>query len=888
MDATVPARPAFERYLFAALAVMATLLLREALQLAVGAKTPFFLLLMIAPIAASLYGGRGPGWMATGAGAAFGYLSVTQPVSPHVLLEQVTYITAFVVVGGLVTWVIDSRARALRRMELEKVAIERRERRVREVLEAAPSAMLLFDPKGRIRLANGEAERLFGYTREELRELEVEQLIPDRFRGGHRERREGFLRAPTSRPMGAGRELYARRANGTEVPVEVGLRSFAGDDGVQVLATIVDVSARRALDAERAESEARFRSLAQTMPAFVFVADAGGLNVFTNERYQQYTGMTPQQLLGDGWLSVLHPDDRSGAAARWQAALADGREYEARYRFRRYDGLFRWHLLKCSPRPGGTDGTDRWYGTVMDIDDIVRAEHMLARQAALIDQSSDAIFVREFDGPITFWSRGAERLYGWTAAEMVGRIPHELLGNPGGDVRRAIKQDLLASGEWSGELKHRRKDGTPLTVLSRWSMTRGPDGNPREVLETNTDVTGVVAAREAMQQAAGQLREADRRKDEFLAVLSHELRNPLSPIRAGLQVLEGSDEPRVQQETRRMMRRQLSQLVRLVDDLLDVSRISTGKLRLARERFELGEALQHAIESVRPEIAQRGQTFEAELLGQEAYLVGDSVRVRQVFANLLNNASKYTPPGGRIRVRVELPAPGRVSVSVTDTGIGLAPEQMERVFELFTQVERAGRPREGLGIGLSLARQLVELHGGRLFATSGGEGQGSTFAVELPVAATLVPAVPSADGAASARRPRSFVVADDNRDAADSLAMILELAGHEVHVAYDGDEALAAVRRHAPDVAVLDIGMPRLTGYEVAQRVRTTAGGARVVLAALTGWGQEHDRARALASGFDRHFTKPVDPDQIDRMLDELERAGRFGSVAAEPATAGR
>jgi PAS domain S-box-containing protein len=876
MDATVPARPTLERYLFAALAVVATLFLREALQLAVGAKTPFFLLLMIAPIAASLYGGRGPGWAATAGGAAFGYVSIAQPISHHVLLEQATYIVVFVVVGVLISGVIDSRARALRRVELENAAIQRRERRVREVLEAAPSAMLLFDRAGRISLANGEAERLFGYTRDELRRLEVEQLLPERFRGGHRGSREAFLRAPTSRPMGAGRELYARRSDGTEVPVEIGLRSFASDEGVQVLATIVDVSARRALDAERAENEARFRSLAQAMPALVFVADASGGNTFTNDRFQQYTGMAADQLLGEGWLASLHPEDRARAARDRQAGLVAQAEYEGKYRIRRHDGAYRWHLVKSSPRPAELAGARGWYGTVMDIDDMVQAERTLARQAALIDQSSDAIFVREFDGPITFWSRGAERLYGWTAEEMVGRVPHELLGDPGGERRRAIRSDLLASGEWSGELQHRRKDGTRLTVLSRWSMTRGPDGQPREVLETNTDVTSVSAARATMLAATEQLREADRRKDEFLAVLSHELRNPLSPIRAGLEVLDGTADPQLQQETRRMMRRQLAQLVRLVDDLLDVSRISTGKLRLTRERFELGQALQHAIESVRPQMAQRGQAFEADLLGQEAYLVGDSVRVTQVFANLLNNASKYTPPGGRIRVRVELPVPGRVRVCVTDTGVGLAPEQLERVFGLFTQVERSGRPKEGLGIGLSLARQLVELHGGTLCAESEGEGRGASFVVELPVTATLVPPVPATPLAAGVRRARSFVVADDNRDAADSLAMILQLAGHEVHVAYDGDEALRALRQYAPDVAVLDIGMPRLTGYEVATRVRTA--GSRVVLAALTGWGQEHDRAQALASGFDRHFTKPVDPDQIDRMLEDLERSGRLGA----------
>jgi PAS domain S-box-containing protein len=368
------------------------------------------------------------------------------------------------------------------------------------------------------------------------------------------------------------------------------------------------------------------------------------------------------------------------------------------------------------------------------------------------------------------------------------------------------------------------------------------------------------------------LREQDRRKDDFLATLAHELRNPLAPIRNGLQVLQlaGGDRA-IAGRAVAMMERQLGQMVRLIDDLLDVSRITRGKLLLRKERVELAGVVRAAVETARPALDAGGHRLEVSLPDEPVWVDADPTRLAQVFGNLLTNAAKYTDRGGRVRLTAH-PEGGGVVVSVEDNGIGIAAEHLAGVFEMFNQVTPViERSQGGLGIGLALVRGLVEMHGGTVEAHSEGPGRGSIFTVRLPAARptppeTLLPA-PEVGAARPAMR---ILVADDNRDAADSLTMLLQLAGHEVRTAHDGREAVEAAAAFRPDVALLDIGMPGLTGYEVARRVREQPGGAGVVLVAITGWGQEEDKRRAAEAGFDHHLTKPVDPLALERLLSAL------------------
>jgi signal transduction histidine kinase/ActR/RegA family two-component response regulator len=377
-----------------------------------------------------------------------------------------------------------------------------------------------------------------------------------------------------------------------------------------------------------------------------------------------------------------------------------------------------------------------------------------------------------------------------------------------------------------------------------------------------------------IERSESELREAHRRKDEFLAILAHELRNPLAPIRNSLHILRltSQHDPTVRRagET---MERQVGHIVRLVDDLLEVSRITSGKIELRRERVEVATVVRSAAETSRPLIAAASHHLSLEVPPEPLMLEADPVRLAQVFANLLNNAAKYTDAGGQIGLTVRREGRG-VVISVRDTGMGIPREMLPRVFELFTQVDRHGeRAQGGLGIGLTLVKSLVELHDGTVEAYSEGPGRGSEFVVRLPLAAPRgigdIPA--AAAGPVAALALRRVLVVDDNRDAAESLGMLLKLLGADVEVAYDGASALEALATYRPTIVLLDIGMPGMDGHEVARRIRSQPEFDDVTLIALTGWGQEEDRRHARTAGFDYHLIKPADIGAIETLLHSLE-----------------
>jgi CheY-like chemotaxis protein len=395
-----------------------------------------------------------------------------------------------------------------------------------------------------------------------------------------------------------------------------------------------------------------------------------------------------------------------------------------------------------------------------------------------------------------------------------------------------------------------------------------------------------------LRQMAADLSEADRRKDEFLATLAHELRNPLAPLRNMLELMKRSgDDTQVLHQARDTMERQVSQMVRLVDDLLDLSRISRDKLELRMEPVELAAVLDQALEASRPLAEQAGHNLHVQLPREPVHLHADQARLAQVFSNLLNNSCKYTPEGGEIWLRAER-REGDVAVTVKDNGTGIPPDKLDSIFEMFTQVDRTlERSQGGLGIGLTLVKRLVQMHGGTISVRSDGEGRGSEFEVRLPtilqpqtteaepakvepVQAESAPppasqAPPAAASAKSAKRRRILVV-DDNKDAAVSLAMLLKVSGNETHTAHDGQEALDAVERLSPEVVLLDIGLPILNGYEVCRRLRMRPGANGLVLVALTGWGQEEDRRKSHEAGFNGHLVKPVDFAQLTKLLNSL------------------
>jgi PAS domain S-box-containing protein len=500
-----------------------------------------------------------------------------------------------------------------------------------------------------------------------------------------------------------------------------------------------------------------------------------------------------------------------------------------------------------------------------DVTERKRTEEARARLAAIIESSEDAIVSKTLDGVIQSWNAGAERLFGYTAEEAVGRpitliIPPERL-----DEEIAIL-DRLRRGERVEHFETVRvaKDGRRLDISLTVSPLRDAEGRVIGASKVARNITERKRAEEA-------LREADRRKDEFLALLAHELRNPLAPLRNGLQVMRlAAGDPNAVAQARGMMERQLGHLVRLVDDLLDVSRISRNKMELRRSRVLLADVVSSAVETARPLIDAGAHTLTVSLPPEPVFLDADLTRLAQVFGNLLTNSAKYTRPGGHIWLTAERRGED-LFVSVRDNGIGIPAESLRSIFDMFSQVDRGiERSTGGLGIGLALVKGLVEMHGGTVTAESAGVGKGSTFTVRLPAlesrpqrrAEDSGQGGPAAEGAG-----RRVLVVDDNRDSATSMAMMLRLMGNEVRTAHDGVEAVEVAEEFRPQVILMDVGMPRLNGYQATRRIRGQPWGRSVRIIALTGWGQEGDKLQSKEAGCDGHLVKPVNLPDLERLL---------------------
>jgi PAS domain S-box-containing protein len=507
------------------------------------------------------------------------------------------------------------------------------------------------------------------------------------------------------------------------------------------------------------------------------------------------------------------------------------------------------------------------------------AEEESARRAdaeARYRLAADAVngVIYEYD----FRTRRVQRTRG--LYEVLGWLPDDVPPAPDWwdqqvhpEDREARKQRFhegAAAGQRHFVLRYRmrHKDGRWLHVEDRAVLVHDEQGEMWKLHGCTVDVTDRHAAEQELRRLNEELRAADRRKDEFVATLAHELRNPLAPIRNAVRILQakGPHEPELEW-SRAVIDRQVSHMSRLLEDLLDVSRITQGKLELRREFVPLADVIDAAVETSRPAIDAGEHTLDLVLPPQPVQVEADPVRLAQVFANLLTNAAKYTERGGRITFAVWCEA-AQVHVSVRDTGIGIAPEMIGRLFQMFSQATPAKqRAQGGLGIGLSLVKGLVELHGGTVDARSDGPGRGSEFVVHLPLAGEQGMAPVGGPGGAMVRLARRVLVVDDNHDSADTLATLLQVMGCEVAVAYDGEEALAAGRAFKPDAVLLDLGMPRLNGFEACECMRREPWGQAICIVALTGWGQEEDRRRTQEAGFNAHLVKPADPGKLTELL---------------------
>jgi len=615
-------------------------------------------------------------------------------------------------------------------------------------------------------------------------------------------------------------------------------------------------------------SDERFRVLVESVQDYaIFMLDPDGLVRSWNAGAQRLKGYSADEIIGRS-MEVFYPTDaiaRGWPAEELRRATAQGRMEDEGWRVRK-DGQRFWASVVITALRDASGALQGFAKVTRDLTERRNHEEALRQseeQLRLLIGAVDdcAIFMLSPKGEVLTWNAGAERINGYTAAEVIGRhfdmfFTEEDLatGMPARELEMARRTGRAQTDGWRV-----RKDGQAFWAKVAIARMLGPDGALRGYAKVTRDLSE--------QQRWAELGKSSRRMEEFLAMLAHELRNPLAPLRNAVDIMALHNElPPSMTEVRNVIDRQTRHLTRLVDDLLDVARITTGKISLLKGWLDVREVIGASVESVRPRAAEKRQSLGLELPDEPVGVLGDSTRLAQAFQNLLNNATRYTPDGGAIRV-IGRRQGGSFRLEFTDNGIGLQPDAGERIFHLFSQEPVARQAADsGLGIGLSLARRIAELHGGSLAASSAGPGQGSTFTMVLP----MCPRLDSAPTTTAVERPavrgRRVLVIDDNHDSTDSMVALLGLLGHEAKGAYRGDDGLAMVEAFEPEVVLLDLEMPDMNGFDVARRLRDRFYD-RVTVIAMTGYGRQGDRQSTLVTGFDGHLTKPVGFEQLEAVL---------------------
>jgi PAS domain S-box-containing protein len=498
------------------------------------------------------------------------------------------------------------------------------------------------------------------------------------------------------------------------------------------------------------------------------------------------------------------------------------------------------------------------------------------RFRSIFQESNDFIVTADLQQRISYCNPATAAALGWPSEQIIGRSIAEFIPAPHFDRTSAmLDQKLRAGGSTRYEVEVATRDGRRMTWEINSRLTFGPDGKPTGLHAIGRDVTSMRQAHEALRISERALREADQRKNEFLAMLAHELRNPLAPIRTAAQILKKSrGSPDQIEQASEIVERQVEHITRIVDDLLDVSRVTRGLVTLDMQPTSLRDVLLTAVEQVRPMIDSKQHRLNVTLPDHQVILSGEGVRLVQMVSNLLSNAARHSGTNGMIDLFVVVHLQ-LVEIHVRDHGFGIAPALLPRIFDLFAQGDRsAARSEGGLGIGLALVRRLAELHGGHVEATSAGLGRGAEFTIVLPrLADDTIRSSATTPIKATENDPLRILIVDDNRDAANMLAVLLQLDGHQTFVEYDAHSALQRAQAERPEVMLLDIGLPDMNGYELAQQLRSTPATAGAWLVAVTGYGQEDDRKQSKAAGFDHHLMKPVGADELKVLLAELKRA---------------
>lgn len=763
-----------------------------------------------------------------------------------------------------------SRAQAPRTADYESGSVP--------LFDATSVGMAILDPRARRLLRSNRALGVItGYSAAELQGMRLEQL-----ESSYDEDRHGNHNGAGS-PLASDERAADRRwrrKDGGEVWVQISEDALLDSAGqaTGVVIVVHDVTARRHAEELLRQSDARFRWAADAMQALVYDVDVSGdpsaapAQAYGIEHVVGAEGIG-STLTSAWWHARIHPDDLPAHLENLERTLhgGDSASYRAEYRVRHTDGSWRdvQDMAQVFRDPQGRPV--RLVGTIIDVTVRKRAVEALQeseqRFRVMADNSPVMIWVTDTRGSVEFVNEAYRRFFGVSEAEIGGEGGWYPLVHPD-DAERAIEVMMSAirvGRSFSSESRVRGADGDWHWIASEGTARFSHDGTFLGHVGSSVDITERKRAEEA-------LHDANRRKDTFLAILAHELRNPLNPIKSAVEVLRlrGPQQPELVWG-RNVIGRQVDNLSRLIEDLLDVSRISRGTLELRREPVELATILDEAVVASRPLIDARRHELRVRLPAEPIVLHADVVRLTQVFLNLLNNAAKYTPEQGRIWLSADREGHEAV-VRVRDTGVGIAPAQLPNLFDMFYQADRGvERSHGGLGIGLTLVHRLIRLHGGSVQAFSAGVGEGAEFVVRLPVAHASEAGPGARSGEAGATpAPRRILIVDDNEDSADTLAELLRIHGSVVRTANDGASALEVAGEWRPEVVLLDIGMPRMSGYEVCRRLRAEAWGQGMIVIAQTGWGSQEDRLRSAQAGFDLHLTKPVDPTKLLRILAEL------------------
>jgi len=837
---------------------------------------------------------------------ALGPFAISDPGSPLLLLQ------GFLSVMCL-SLVIAAGVAQRRRADEERAGLA-------AIVDSSGDAIIGQSPDRRITSWNAGAERLFGYSAEQAVGQPISILVPeDRLD----EEAKVFERVYRGQVVSLA-ETVRMHKDGRRVDVSLAVSPIKDRSGRIIGASSIarDISQHKRVTRALRESEEQFRLMADTVPDILFTGNPDGMIDYTNQRFCEYTGMPKEAAVGMGWVSALHREDVERAGQGWLRLVGKGEPFEQEFRMRAADGNYRWFIARARPIRNGEGAIVKWFGSCTEIEEQKRAQRereklLRAEQIARAEAEAAASKLQQLqavtDSPLpeqtldemlqdllarlkaAFQSDTASVLLlkpgerELSPAAWVGfeeevdpdlKVPlgRGIEGRIATSDRGLIFNDTAAAEAVNPLLRRHLKSlvGAPLKIENTLiGVIHVGSFTPREFTEEHLDLIRLVANRAAVaiertrlheneRLARAAAEEASRAKDEFLAMLGHELRNPLGAIVASMETLERcSTDPQRTGRARQIMSRQLKHLRRLVDDLLDVARVTTGRIDLHRRKMDLAESVQACLDA----LEDRLSPYDVKVDIESVWVDGDPTRLEQVATNLLRNAVEYTPAGGRIRVSVM--TEGRDAVlRVEDSGMGISAELLPRVFDLFVQNEQElDRPVGGLGIGLTLTRRLVGLHGGSVEAASPGPGQGSVFTVRLPRIAAPPPKAEPAAIAIKRRTRRRVLIVEDNADAREALRSLLELSGHEIYEAADGPHGVEQALALKPDMALIDIGLPSLDGYEVARQIRSAPGGRSIFLVALTGYGQPRDRQQAHEAGFDVHLVKPVDLERLSTII---------------------